>query len=134
MRMTRFWITMDQSVDLVIGALNDGLGGEVFISRIPSCRITDLAEAIHPGARLVETGIRPGEKLHEDLLTEDEARSTYDYGDHLVVYPLVLLEDPGDRLKPGGELVPRGFRYSSDNNSEMLNVAQLREMLKDPLD
>jgi UDP-N-acetylglucosamine 4,6-dehydratase (inverting) len=134
MRMTRFWITMDQSVDLVIGALNDGLGGEVFISRIPSCRITDLAEAIHPGARLVETGIRPGEKLHEDLLTEDEARSTYDYGDHLVVYPLVLLEDPGDRLKPGGELVPRGFRYSSDNNSEMLNVDQLREMLKDPLD
>ena len=129
MRMTRFWITMDQSVDLVMKALDLGRGGEVFISRIPSCRITDLAEAIQPGAQQVETGIRPGEKLHEDLLTEDEARSTFDYKDHLVVYPLRLLEDPGDRVRPDGELVPRGFRYSSDTNPEMLAVKNLRKLL-----
>jgi len=130
MRMTRFWITMDQSVDLVVKALNLGLGGEVFISRIPSCRITDLAEAIYPGAKQVETGIRPGEKLHEDLLTEDEARSTFDYGDHLVVYPLRLLNNPGDRLLPGGKLVPRDFRYSSDTNQDMLSVDDLTKLLK----
>lgn len=129
-RMTRFWITLDQSVDLVMKALNQGMGGEIFIPRIPSCRITDLGEAIIPGARQVETGIRPGEKLHEDLLTEDEARSTFDYGDHLVVYPLFMLDAPEDRLRPGGRLVPRGFRYSSDTNPDMLNVEQLKEMLK----
>lgn len=129
MRMTRFWITMDQSVDLVVKALNLGRGGEVFISRIPSCRITDLAEAISPGAKQVETGIRLGEKLHEDLLTEDEARSTYDYGDHLVVYPLRLLENPGDQLLPGGTHVPRDFRYSSDTNEDMLSVEDLKKLL-----
>lgn len=128
-RMTRFWITMDQSVDLVMKALDLGQGGEVFISRIPSCRITDLATAISPTADLVETGIRPGEKLHEDLLTEDEARSTYDYGEHLIVYPLQLMEGADDQLLPGGERVPRGFRYSSDTNPEMLGVDDLVKLL-----
>jgi len=129
MRMTRFWITMDQSVDLVMKALDLGLGGEVFISRIPSCRIVDLAKAIHPAAALVETGIRPGEKLHEDLLTEDEARSTYDYDDHLVVYPLHLLEDDGGRIRPGGRHVPRDFRFASNTNPEMLTVDALKQLL-----
>ena len=128
-RMTRFWITLDQSVDLVLKALELGQGGEVFISRIPSCRITDLATAIHPAAEQVETGIRPGEKLHEDLLTEDESRSTYDYGTHLVVYPLIYLESPDDRVREGGKLVPRGFRYSSDTNPDMLSPEQLKTML-----
>ena len=130
-RMTRFWITMDQSVDLVMKALDLGRGGEVFISRIPSCRITDLARAIHPGAELEETGIRPGEKLNEDLLTEDEARSTFDYGDHFVVYPLHLLDNPGDRIRPGGTQVPPGFRYSSDTNPEMLDPDRLEKLLAD---
>lgn len=130
-RMTRFWISMDQSVDLVMKALELGRGGEIFISRIPSCRITDLASAIHPEAKHVETGIRPGEKLHEDLLTEDEARSTFDYGTHLVVYPLILMESHSDRILPGGKLVPRNFRYSSDTNPEMLGVEDLRALLAD---
>ncbi len=129
-RMTRFWITLEQSVDLVLKALELGQGGEVFISRIPSCRITDLATAIHPDAQQVETGIRPGEKLHEDLLTEDESRSTFDYGSHLVVYPLIHLEGGGERVRPGGKLVPRGFRYSSDTNPDMLNIEQLKKMLQ----
>lgn len=129
-RMTRFWITLEQGVELVMKAIFEGLGGEVFISRIPSCRITDLAEAIHPGAQQVEIGIRPGEKLHEDLLTEDEARSTFDYGDHLVVYPLHLTENPRGRIKPGGTLVPRDFRYTSETNPEMLGVKELKDLLK----
>lgn len=77
----------------------------------------------------METGIRPGEKLHEDLLTEDEARSTYDYGEHLIVYPLQLMEGADDQLLPGGERVPRGFRYSSDTNPEMLGVDDLVKLL-----
>ncbi len=128
-RMTRFWITMDQSVDLVMKALDLGQGGEVYIARIPSCRITDLAVAIHPKAELVETGIRAGEKLHEDLLTEDEARSTYDYGDHLVVFPLQRIDGTEERLAAGGTHVPRGFRYSSDTNPNMLNVEDLKALL-----
>ncbi len=128
-RMTRFWITMDQSVRLVMKALELGQGGEVFISRIPSCRITDLAQAIFPEAKLVETGIRPGEKLHEDLLTEDEARSTYDFGDHLVVYPLQAIMGGQDRVLPGGKHVPRGFRYSSDTNPEMLGIDEVKTLL-----
>lgn len=130
-RMTRFWITMDQSVDLVLKSLELGQGGEVFISRIPSCRITDLALAIHPDAQLEETGIRPGEKLHEHLLTEDEARSTFDYGDHLVVYPLNYLSDPQGKILPGGQQVPGGFRYTSDTNPEMLTIDQLKTLLAD---
>lgn len=130
-RMTRFWITMDQSVNLVMKALQLGRGGEVFISRIPSCRITDLARAIYPAADLVETGIRPGEKLHEDLLTEDEARSTYDYGNYLVVYPLPAVEGGKDQLLPGGTHVPRGFRFSSDTNPEVLDIEQLKVLLAD---
>jgi UDP-N-acetylglucosamine 4,6-dehydratase len=130
LRMTRFWITLDKAVDLVLRSLNEGVGGEVYISRIPSCRIVDLAEAIHPGARHEEIGVRPGEKLHEDLLTEDEARSTYDFGDHLVVYPLGLVGTKDKRLKPGGSLVKKDFLYRSDVNPEMLSVEQLRELLE----
>lgn len=130
-RMTRFWITLDQSVELVLKALELGRGGEVFIARVPSCRITDLAEAIYPGAELVETGIRPGEKLHEDLLTEDETRSTFEYPDHYVVYPLHLIKNPGDRILPGGTQVPHGFRYSSNTNPEELEVSSLKKLLAD---
>jgi UDP-N-acetylglucosamine 4,6-dehydratase len=129
-RMTRFWITLEQGVELVMKALTEGKGGEIFISRIPSCNIVDLARAIHPEAELEEIGVRPGEKLHEQLLTEDEARSTFDYGDHLVVYPLKVLESPGSMVAPGGKLVPKGFSYSSDNNPQMLTLDQLTELLE----
>lgn len=124
-RMTRFWITLDQSVDLVVRALETGGGGEVFLSRIPSCYITDIAHAVNPRARLVEIGIRPGEKLHEVMLTEDEARSTFDYGDHYVVYPLAYAEKLQDQVRPGGKLVPREFRYASDTNDQWLSLVDL---------
>jgi len=130
-RMTRFWITMEQSVDLVVRALEEGGPSEVFLAKIPSCRITDLAKAIHPGARLTEIGIRPGEKLHEAMLTEDEARSTFDYGDHYVVYPLNVVERHPEMVRPGGELVPRDFRYGSETNAQWLDSAQLAALLRD---
>lgn len=128
-RMTRFWITMEGGVDLVLRSLELGRGGEVFIARIPSCRITDLARAIHPDAEHEIIGIRPGEKLHEHMLTEDEARSTFDYGDHLVVYPLHALDKPEERIRPGGTQVPGDFTYTSENNGRFLSPEELREMV-----
>ncbi len=128
-KMTRFLITMEQSVDLVLRSLEAGKGGEVFISRIPSCSIVDLALAIHPEAILRETGVRPGEKLHEVMLTEDEARSTWDYGDHFVVYPLSVLNQKTPDVIPGGQRVPMDFRYTSDNNDEWLDTEALIKLL-----
>lgn len=128
-RMTRFWITMDQSVDLVVKALEMGGGGEIFLAKIPSCRIVDVARAIHPAAQLVEIGVRPGEKMHEVMLTEDEARSTLEYDDHYVIYPLNAVER-GDELRPGGRLVPREFRYASDRNESWLKPDDLAAILR----
>ncbi len=130
LRMTRFFITMNQSVDLVLTALDQGHGGELFISRIPSCSITDLAKAIHPDAKLNETGIRPGEKLHEVLLTEDEARTTYDYGDYFIVYPLTNLSPKSGKILPGGKKVGSDFIFSSDNNSNWLSVEDLASLIE----
>ena len=129
LRMTRFFITMEQSVDLVLKALNLGKGGELFISRIPSCSITDLAKAIHPGAELHETGIRPGEKLHEVLLTEDEARTTFDYGEHFVVYPLNEVTGESTKRLPGGKPVAPDFCFSSESNTNWLNVEELSKLI-----
>lgn len=129
-RMTRFFITMDNSVDLVLKALELGKGGELFIARIPSCSIVDLAKAIYPEAELHETGIRPGEKLHEVLLTEDEARTTFDYGEHLVVYPLNHVANRPEEIRPGGTPVAKEFRYSSETNSDWLSLEQLRELIR----
>lgn len=129
MRMTRFFITMEESVNLVLKALDLGHGGELFISRIPSCRIVDLATAIYPKAKLHETGIRAGEKLHEVLLTEDEARTTYDYGEHFVVFPPTFQSQSNPKIRPGGTLVPKDFCFSSENNTNWLNVEDLRQLI-----
>ena len=129
MRMTRFFITMEESVNLVLKALELGHGGELFISRIPSCSIVDLAKAIYPEAKLHETGIRAGEKLHEVLLTEDEARTTYDYGDHFVVYPPTFQSQDPAKIRAGGTLVPKDFCFSSENNTNWLNVEDLRQLI-----
>ncbi len=128
-KMTRFLITMEQSVDLVVKSLEMGKGGEVFISKIPSCSIVDLAIAIYPEATLRETGVRPGEKLHEVMLTEDEARSTWDYGDFFVVYPLSFLDKPDPDIVPGGERVAPNFRFTSENNQEWLDTEALITLL-----
>jgi len=127
-RMTRFWIMLPQAVDLVLLALERMNGGEVFVPKIPSMRVTDLAEAIAPGAPHEIVGIRPGEKLHEILVTGDEARHTVDAGDVYVVLP----EHPWwDAKAPDllGSMLADGFVYASDTNDEWLTVPQLRAML-----
>jgi FlaA1/EpsC-like NDP-sugar epimerase len=127
-RMTRFWITLPQAVDLVLFALDHMVGGEVFIPKIPSMRITDLADAMAPGVPRDVTGIRPGEKLHEVLITGDESRHTIDAGEVYVVLP----EHPWWTDHPRwmeGKPVEDGFVYASNTNDEWLDVDQLVEML-----
>ncbi|MCL2717339.1 MAG: UDP-N-acetylglucosamine 4,6-dehydratase (inverting) [Lachnospiraceae bacterium] len=128
-RMTRFWISLTQGVELVVKALKEATGGETFISKIPSFKITDLAEAMLPGCRMPEIGIRPGEKLHEIMVTVEDSKTTYEYNDHFIVYPQVIWNDK-QKINPSGKLVPDGFAYSSDNNTEWLSINELREMVK----
>ena len=128
-RMTRFWISLTQGVELVIKALEEATGGETFISKIPSFKISDLAEAMMPGCKTREIGIYPGEKLHEIMVTVEDSMTTYEYDKHYIVYPQMVWSDKQQPL-PGGKKVEYGFSYSSDNNTEWLTVEEIRELLK----
>jgi UDP-N-acetylglucosamine 4,6-dehydratase len=125
-RMTRFWITLEHAVEFVIDCLARMGGGEVFVPRIPSMRVIDIANALAPGAEHRIIGIRPGEKVHEVLVTEDESRHAYEVDSGYVILPeyaswsLVSVR--------GGCALPSGFRYSSDRNADWLTVESLREM------
>lgn len=127
-RMTRFWITLDQGVDLVIKAFDLMCGGEVFIPKIPSMNITDLAKVLAPKCKIKVTGIRPGEKLHECLLTEDEARHTLEFKDHFIVEPEFHWWTSKVHSKKGGKKLPENFRYTSDNNDWWLTDKELKAM------
>ena len=129
LRMTRFWITLEQGVELVFKALEESKGGETYISKIPSFHIEDLAKAMLLDCTIDEFGIREGEKLHEVMITKDDSRSTYEYDKHYIIYPNYTWASDMNIL-PGGKLVEEGFEYNSGNNVEWLNVEQLREALK----
>lgn len=120
-RMTRFWITLDEAVQFVLSCLPLIEDGEVFVPKIPSARIRDIATAIAPHAAMNYIGIRPGEKIHETLLTEHEARDSYDLGDRYVIMPHRL-----EPLVPRGVGLPGEFRYSSNTNDQWLSVEDLR--------
>lgn len=132
-RMTRFWISLEQGVELVIKALEETHGGETFISKIPSFGITDLAEAMLPGCKKPEVGIREGEKLHEIMVTREDSLRTYEYEKHFIIYPHANMWK-GRNIIPGGSLVQPEFEYSSGTNTEWLSVEDLREKLKTDLD
>ncbi len=123
--MTRFWITLEQAVDFVISSLGMMQGGEVFVPRIPSMRMVDLADALAPDASRRIVGIRPGEKIHEVLITEDESRHARLLSDRFIIYPPYEFWRTGDPL---GDELPPGFRYSSDSNPEWLDAADIRAM------
>ncbi|NRY60066.1 UDP-N-acetylglucosamine 4,6-dehydratase (inverting) [Clostridium beijerinckii] len=129
-RMTRFWITLDEGVDLVFKALSESRGGETYISKIPSFKITDLAKAMLEDADLREIGIREGEKIDEVMITKDDSRMTYEYDKHYIIYPHFDWWNSKKHMTPGGKLVQEGFEYSSGNNKEWLGIEELREMLK----
>ena len=131
-RMTRFWISLTQGVELVVKALEEAKGGETFISRIPSFKITDLAEAMAPGMRTVEVGIRPGEKLQEVMIMAEDSATTYEYEKNFIIYPQMFWQE-SKRPNPSGRKVEDGFYYSSGNNTEWLTVEQIKELLKTDL-
>jgi UDP-N-acetylglucosamine 4,6-dehydratase len=126
--MTRFWITLSQAVALVTSCLTWMRGGEIFVPRIPSMRVSDLANAIAPEASRRIIGIRPGEKVHEILVTEDEARHAVAREDHFVIYPPFPFWTEDARLE--GDALPPGFRYTSDTNDDWLTPEQLRAITR----
>ena len=121
--MTRFWISLDQSVDLVVLALTRMSAGEVFVPKVPSMRVVDLAQVLAPDVPVRFTGVRPGEKMHEILITNDEARHTVEYDTHFVIFP----EHPHWPLTipPGGTPTPEDFSYTSDKNHAWLDSSSL---------
>lgn len=129
-RMTRFWISLEDGVKLVICALENARGGETFISKIPSFRITDLAQAMLQGCKMPEVGIREGEKLHEVMITKEDSVHTYEYDRHFIIYPNYNWWGEKE-LIPGGKPVKVEFEYSSESNSEWMTIEKIRELLKE---
>jgi len=130
-RMTRFNITLEDGVNLVLYALRNMAGGEIFVPKIPSYRISDVAEAIAPDCRKVIVGIRPGEKLHEEMITMTDALCTVEYENHFVILPSISSLDAGRYAsRSNGRPCPEGFSYNSGTNTEWLSVEQIRELIR----
>ena len=129
-RMTRFWITLEQGVHFVLRVLELALGGEIFVPKIPSMKITDLADAIAPECKKEVVGIRPGEKIHEALIGEDEGRYSFDYKECFVVVSALTPEIKELHLKKGSKACEEGFSYTSDNNKEIISIKELGDILK----
>jgi UDP-N-acetylglucosamine 4,6-dehydratase len=127
-RMTRFWITLQQGVDFVLRCLEDMAGGELFVPKIPSMRMVDVARAIAPDAKIQFVGIRAGEKLHEVMVPEDDARSTLELTDRFVILPSDRWARH-DRWREVGKPCAEGFRYASDTNDQWLTAAQMRALI-----
>src|SRR5699024_3876583 len=125
-RMTRFWITLDQGVQFVVNSLERMRGGEIFIPKIPSMCIMDLAKAIGPDCEIDIIGIRPGEKLHELMITEDDARHTVEFDDYYTIIP--EFAGWGSKFEKG-KPAPDGFVYSSETNEDWLTVEELKRMI-----
>lgn len=130
-RMTRFWITLPQAVQFVVDSFDRMTGGEIFVPRIPSTTIVDLAAAIAPDAEIDVVGVRPGEKLHEEMISEDDARRTFAFDDHYVIAPLLNEWTGGNRWEDGKQL-PEGFSYRSDTNDQWLGPDEIRELVAAP--
>lgn len=129
-RMTRFNILLDQGVDLVFYAIKNAMGGELYVPKIPSYRISDVAKALAPEAKIQIVGIRPGEKIHEEMITETDSLNTYDIGNYYVILPTTPVWKIHDFIKKyNAKPVKEGFRYNSGENTEWLNVDQIRELV-----
>ena len=127
-RMTRFWITLPQAVQFVIDSIERMSGGEIFVPRIPSTTITDLAKAIAPNAEIDLVGIRPGEKLHEEMISENDAHRTYRFENYFVIAPTFAGWGNSSNYEKG-ELVAEGYSYQSDTNDWFLDVAEIEKLL-----
>lgn len=130
-RMTRFWMSLEDAVELVFKALEESRGGETYVFKNPSYRITDIAEAMNPGGKIKVVGIREGEKLHEVMITSDDSRGTYDYGDHYIIYPNYVWWTKNDYFKEDGSLIEEGWEYNSGTNTEWMDIKTLRKNIKE---
>lgn len=131
-RMTRFWITLEQGVNFVVSCFEMMTGGETFVPKIPSMKVTDLAETMAPGLPHRLVGIRPGEKLHEVLIPEDDARNTIELDDRYIIEPAFAFWSRDPYLGNGARPVAEAFSYTSDNNSEWFDGASLLKLLGEP--
>ena len=122
--MTRFWMVLDDAVNLVLKALKESKGGETFVFKNPSFLITELAKALNPNGTIKEVGIREGEKIHEVMITRDDAKYTYDYGDYYVIYPNFEWWSK-EKIKNGGKLIPENWDYNSGTNDWWLDAEEL---------
>ena len=129
-RMTRFMISLEDGVELVWHAFEDMLGGEIYVKKIPSMKVTDIASAIAPKASQEIIGIRPGEKLHEQMVGIEDANYTYEYDNHFKILPAIhnSFADP-NKIKDGKK-VEEGFMYTSDNNKEWMSGIELQDWIK----
>lgn len=128
-RMTRFMITLEEGVELVFTALRDMKGGEIYVKKIPSMKVLDIAKTIDPEAKLETIGIRPGEKLHEQMIGLEDAPNTYDFGDYYKIFPSTLGLGVSSQHEFGGKPVPHDFCYSSDSNKNWMTQSQLETWL-----
>lgn len=133
-RMTRFNITLEEGVRLVLFALDDMRGGEMYVPKIPSYHLVDVAEAIAPGGNVEIVGIRPGEKLHEEMITETDALNTLEFEHYFIIVPSSRSLNDSDWAARGGRPCPPGFRYGSDTNDKWLTVEDLRRLIREHVD
>ena len=130
-RMTRFMISLEQGVELVWHAFEDMVGGEIYVKKIPSMKVTDLARVVAPDAEQEVTGIRPGEKLHEQMISAEDAYYTYEYPEHFKILPTINEWATCEKRIKDGTKVPEGFVYASDNNDEWMSDEELQSWIDD---
>lgn len=133
-RMTRFWMTLDDAVNLVFTAIDEATGGEIFVFKNPSFKITDLAEALNPNGNVKVIGIREGEKIHECMITKDDSRTTYEYKNYYIIYPQYVWWQEDKHLKPMGKPVDQDWEYSSGSNSVWLGAQELSNRIEKLID
>lgn len=128
LRMTRFWLKLEQAVEMVLEALETMKGGELYVKKIPSMKITDLARAIAPNLPIKEIGIRPGEKIHEQMITQEDARNTIELKDYYIILPQIFSTDVHSKY-PDAKFVPNDFEYHSGNNDQWLTIEQMKKLI-----
>ena len=133
--MTRFNISLQEGVDLVLHAMETAWGGEIFVPKIPSYKITDVATAIGPECKQEIIGIRPGEKIHEEMITSSDSFSTYDLGKYYAILPQVTNYNLNEYIKHfNAKIVPKGFQYNSGENKEWVGIEEIRKLIKENVD
>lgn len=130
MKMTRFWLKLEQAVEMVLEALENMQGGELYVKKIPSMKMPDLAKAIAPNLSIKEVGIRPGEKVHEQMITKEDARNTLEFDEYYIILPEINLENISHKY-PKGKPVAQDFEYHSGNNDRWLTIENMRKLISE---